>query len=322
MGNIVNLLKNKIGVTLFDKVRKKRVILIEVTKNDITCQCRDSKQIIHYTPNGTLDGFPDGMQILVPSRDMSDWDKFAWKKGDVLINSVGFKILFDRWANDTYTGFNAKIADLNDGVWYDTDEYTLASEKVSKSFIAEIEKNLGGKLDLETLTIKKQSKFKDGDIVHCPAGDITDETIFIAKVETEGVLHSYVCMGKDNMKPYIDHSFSISGCLDSLRLATESEKQQLHTALEKGGKAWDDKKKTIIDLPETYNFKPLDYFLAKYIGSYGSSAFPWMLYQYAYTSGNLIYHTNGGCISPEANIILPYNDQTKHLLGTTKEYKG
>ena len=32
MRNIVNLLKDKIGIALFDKVRKKGVILIEVTK--------------------------------------------------------------------------------------------------------------------------------------------------------------------------------------------------------------------------------------------------------------------------------------------------
>lgn len=321
MRNIVNLLKNKIGVTLFDKVRKKRVILIEVTKNDITCQCKDSKQIIHYTPNGTLDGFPDGMQILVPSRDMSDWDKFAWKKGDVLISNVGFKVLFDNWATDTYRGFSAKTVDLGDSVWCDTGEYTLASERDSKSFIAEIEKNLGGKLDLETLTIKKQLEFKDGDIVALDKNTFYAKTILILESFDKDISRIHVFLNCENHSVCYARTFANTGNR-LMRLATESEKQELYTALEKQGKYWDEEKRAIVNLPKMYDLKPLDYFLARYKFNVNSS---WNLSQYAYEDPEgegYLCLVNGKMMKRCDYDVLPYNDHTKHLLGTTKEYKG
>lgn len=96
---------------------------------------------------------------------MRDWSKFAWKKGDVLVNSRGLKILFDRWANGNYTSFYAKTINLVEDGFLDTNLHTLASEKEAKSFIKCIEERFGGKLNLQTLEIQKQPEFKDGDIV-------------------------------------------------------------------------------------------------------------------------------------------------------------
>lgn len=107
-----------------------------------------------------------GEPILVPSKEMRDWRKFTWKRGDVLVNSRGLKILFDRWANDNYTSFYAKTINLVEDGFLDTNLHTLASEKEAKSFIKCIEEKLGRKLNRETLKIEKaQPEFKDGDIV-------------------------------------------------------------------------------------------------------------------------------------------------------------
>lgn len=100
-----------------------------------------------------------GESILVPSKEMRDWNKFAWKKGDVLVNSRGLKILFDRWANDKYTSFYAKTINLVEDAFLDTNLHTLASEKEAKSFVKYIEEKLGGKLNLESLEIEKQPEF-------------------------------------------------------------------------------------------------------------------------------------------------------------------
>ena len=51
----------------------------------------------------------EGECILFPSKEMRDWAKFSWKKGDILVNSSGFKLFFDRWANDDYTRFFGKV---------------------------------------------------------------------------------------------------------------------------------------------------------------------------------------------------------------------
>lgn len=54
--------------------------------------------------NGKL--YDDGECVVFPSKEMRDWSKFAWKKGDVLIMD-GYRVVFDKWLNDDYTRFNA-----------------------------------------------------------------------------------------------------------------------------------------------------------------------------------------------------------------------
>ena len=46
--------------------------------------------------NGKL--YDDGECIIFPSKEMRDWSKFAWKKGDVLVsNDGGTEVIFDKW---------------------------------------------------------------------------------------------------------------------------------------------------------------------------------------------------------------------------------
>lgn len=330
--NISAILKDKPqGTKLYDWLHNIDVELdtISTTDTETVVWCTNetnNNTTCHrgYSEFGTERGYPDGLQILFPSKQMRDWHKFAWKKGDVLVNSRGLKILFDRWANDNYTSFYAKTINLVEDAFLDTNFHTLASEKEAKSFIKCIEKKLGGKINLETLEIEKQHEFKDGDIVHIPAGYVTEEAIFIAKVEAKGVLHSYVYMSKDSMIPLAKSLFRVFGCLDSLRLATENEKQQLFSALAKEGKRWNAENKQIEDLPKKCEFKPMDWCLMKYKGHYNNRG--WELCQYAYTEHRVsicykrdFYHAVGGEIYAEC---IPYNDQTKHLLGTTDDWKG
>lgn len=190
----------------------------------------------------------EGECILFPSKEMRDWNKFAWKKGDVLVNSRGLKILFDRWANDKYTSFYAKTINLVEDAFLDTNLHTLASEKEAKSFVKCIEEKLGGKLNLESLEIEKQPEFKDGDILLYKSAKFTFfSSIFILDTN-RNEMSSYVrfSIGKGS----IDYDVPV-GCnlgTDRFRYATEEEKQQLFSALEKEGKAWDAEKKQIVDL--------------------------------------------------------------------------
>ena len=108
-------------------------------------------------------------------------------------------------------------------------------------------------------------------------------------------------------------------------LFTDSEKQQLFSALEKEGKAWDSEHKMIVDLKPKVEFKPMDLCLMKYIGRYNNRG--WELCQYAYTEHRVsssgeqryFYHSVGGEIYAEC---IPYNEDTKHLLGTRDKWKG
>ena len=272
---------------------------------------------------------PCGETIIFPSKQMQDWSKFAWKKGDVLVsNDYSTEVIFYDWYDDTYTNFYCRHylnSEDENNIKYSnaflctTGRYSLEDKNATQTYINTIEERFGGKLNLETLEIEHtepKQEFKDGDIVHIPEEGFIDEAIFIAKVETKGVLYSYVYMSKDSMIPLANSSFSVSGCLDSLRLATDSEKQELFSALEKKNKRWNPDTKQIEDLPKKCEFKPMDWCLMKDSTKY------WELCQFAYTKkvhGTTIYSAVGGLIYHKC---IPYNDQTKHLLGTTDEWKG
>ena len=278
--------------------------------NDI-CVKKHNGVIEYFNPEGLY--FALGEVMLFPSKEMRDWEKFSWKKGDVLVNSRGLKILFDRWANGNYTSFYAKTINLVEDGFLDTNLHTLASEKEAKSFIKCIEERFGGKLNLQTLEIQKQTEFKDGDIV---AVDLDRKNIRIFKEKKNG---NNICWGKY----YIGFSFNNEGkriqtfknytadC-SSDRLATDSEKQQLFSALEKEGKAWDDKKKQIVDLKPKVELKPFDKVLVR---DFESQA--WQVSLFSYKDSDSYYCCNG-C---SWNQCIPYIGN-ESLLGTTKDVEG
>lgn len=65
-----------------------------------------------------------GEPILVPSKKMRDWSKFAWKQGDILVSDDGKShVIFSRWYDDNYTSFYGK--------------YYLNNENKDKAFIVQ-----------------------------------------------------------------------------------------------------------------------------------------------------------------------------------------
>lgn len=145
--------------------------------------------------------------------------------------------------------------------------------------------------------------------------------VFIAKIEEKGILHSYVYMDIYNKVLNIDkdETFAMSGCIynGNIRLATDSEKQQLFSALEKEGKRWNAENKQIEDLPKKYEFKPFQKVLAKF--DEDCEWMPDFFYYYDKSDSEMPYVciANGRAIE-----CIPYNEETKHLLGTTDEWKG
>ena len=300
----LKLYSNTFGYISFNGVHKDKVYFFSEDTNAHSVK-----------PNGKMhDG---GECIIFPSKEMRDWEKFSWKKGDVLVNSRGLKILFDRWANGNYTSFYAKTINLVEDGFLDTNLHTLASEMEAKSFIKCIEEKLGGKLNRETSEIEKpQPEFKDGDIVYM--GNAWNEYIGIIKNRTSGnQIETYAHCHKDSKEEAVSGLWLNKNDSDELRLATNSEKQQLFEALAKEGKAWDAEKKQIVDLKPRYEFKPMDWCLMRDIRGEECSA--WSLCQFAYQLESGRYEAVGGMCFDEC---IPYNESTKHLLGTTEEWKG
>lgn len=339
--NIAEILRNKLhGIKLYSPIFGDCTFCyVREDTNDICIKKRNG--VIEYFNSEGL-YFALGEVMLFPSKSMRDWEKFTWKTGEVLVSNDGKReVLFKTWVNDSYTkfvGFHCLIINDNKEVEYDngttvfnTNDFKgIEAENAIQTYINTIEERLGGKLNYETLEIENaQPEFKDGDIVVTAGAPYLyySKCIIILKGDLytkDNKAHSYAFYNINNK--FIDFDIIDTRIRDrEIRLATDSEKQQLFSALEKEGKSWDAEKKQIVDLKPKYEFKPMDLCLMKYIGQYNNRG--WELCQYAYTEHRVsssgeqrdFYHSVGGEIYAEC---IPYNEDTKHLLGTKKEWKG
>lgn len=113
--NIAEILKDKPqGTKLYDLLYNVDVELDTISTTDTVVWCTnetDNNTICHrgYSEFGTVRGCLDGLQILLPSKEMRDWRKFDWKKGDVLVsNDSDSHIVFNGFSKDDYTIFEGK----------------------------------------------------------------------------------------------------------------------------------------------------------------------------------------------------------------------
>lgn len=265
---------------------------------------------------------PCGETIIFPSKQMQDWSKFAWKKGDVLSCGVDNLCIFKKWENDEYTEFDAEFVtpDYSGAILKTKDWVNVTNENTIKQYISKIEEVKGGKLNLETLEIEHpKQEFKDGDIVVAEEDNYYDKVIFIAAIKDTIASKALINVRYEDYEVhYNEYRF---GPNRSFRLATDSEKQQLFDTLTKEGKRWNPDTKQIEDLPKKCEFKPFDKVLVRdYLED------KWMPNFFSFYDGTNEYKY--GCIAGNSdNVVfskycIPYNDETKHLLGTTDEWKG
>lgn len=198
--NVAAILKDKPqGTKLYDLLYNIDVELdtISTTDTETVVWCTnetDNNTTCHrgYSEFGTVRGGLDGLQILLPSKEMRDWSKFAWKKGDVLSCGVDNLCIFEKWANEEYTEFYAKFVTPNySGNTFKTEKWSKeTNEAVIKQYISNIEEFKGGKLNLTTLEIEKQPEFKDGDIV------VYGKSVAICRKICKHTLFPYVSMSE------------------------------------------------------------------------------------------------------------------------------
>lgn len=304
--NIANILKDKQkGTKLYADAFGE--LSFEYISNNIIYTRTKTGTLYTFYNDGKYD--KNGEPVLVPSKEMRDWSKFAWKKGDVLISMEGSKILFDKWANEDYTKFLGKIKVLGNSHCYDTANYSLASKEEALEFIKSVEEINNGKLNLETLEIEKKPEFKDGDIITITT-QIGNNLIFIFRAED---VEKYYCHAFLYGKITIvnDDSFCKKDFCTA-RPSTEEEKQQLFDALAKKGKTWDAVKKQIVDLKPKWTPKPFDRVITR------TPETPWTANFFSHIDSDGIKN----CIDDRYIMCLPYNDETAKLIGTTNNWEG
>lgn len=275
-----------------------------------------------FLSSGKFYDYDESEPLLFPSKEMRDWRKFNWKKGDVLVSKDNVYIIFEKFEDDAYTRFKGKHY-----LWKECDEedynkektkmltsvFEKANDDAAQTYINTIEKRLCGKLNLETLEIEKQPEFKDGDILYAEKDESHTDAIFILRIVKER-RKDYACLIL-NKCPMCDYSgFGIIGN-KTLRYATEEEKRQLFDALAKKGKAWDAEKKQIVDLKPKWTPKPFDRVITR-----GDDDSIWTANIFSHIDRYGQYVTIG-CIGGYPYCI-PYNEETAKLIGTTDDWKG
>ena len=278
----------------------------------------------------------EGEVTLYPSKEMRDWDKFAWEKGDVLRReSDKTMVLFEKFTDNTYTEFSGRYFLQRATIASDeikilkTEDYSISTQLV-REYIYTIEAQFNGKLNLKTLEVEKP-KFKDGDIITTDAVPSLcySKCIFILRGDlnaNENSAYSYVFYNINNN--YVDFNvYDTHIGARNIHFATVKEKTKLFNALAEKGKRWNAEKKIIedvklvskkahatykkeSDMPE-HEFQPFERVLVRDSpkGVWGPA-----LFGYKDIESKLTPYV---CVSLHWTYCIPY-EGNEHLLGTTK----
>lgn len=269
--------------------------------------------------NGKL--YDDGECVVFPSKEMRDWSKFAWKKGDVLVTEDGStKAIFESFEDDTYLTFKGKYClqktNIDETFIVDTKKnlteyFSLQAKNIAQIYIHNIEDRMGGILNMETLEIEKaQPKFKDGDIITFKNRIIIIYNTSIEKSPIRTEIYYHACLKEGELT--VNEYLMSCGFGEGWYSSTEEEKQQLFDDLAKEGKAWDAEKKQIVDLKPKVEFKPFDKVLVR-----DSQSDKWRVNLFGYIDKDEYYH----CAFANWVYCIPYAGN-EHLLGTTKDVEG
>lgn len=313
--NIAKILKNKPNGTKLWTDMFGEVTLYVVTNTCGAFQVKHHNKEPWFDKDGKL--YKEGVLCIYPSKSMRDWEKFAWKKGDVLAGAFGASCIFDKWANDDYTRFDAKfVTPKSRGTTFEVEDWCkITNEACIRQYIRDIEEDNGGKLNLTTLEVEKhQHEFKDGDIVFMKG--IKDgyfaNCIFILRSEyKDGDERAFYYAFYNADDKFTTAEYGNTRVHYSLRSATDSEKQQLFDALAKEGKAWDSEHKMIVDLKQKAGFKPFDKVLVR-----DDETSEWKANFYSQMGAFGGYE----CISGVWGDCIPY-EGNEHLLGTTDNFE-
>lgn len=278
-----------------------------------------------FLSSGKFYDYDGAEPLLFPSKEMRDWSKFAWKKGDILVNKdAEVHIIFDGFKDDTYKTFHGQyylweeegsIVNFEENEDYmQTSEFYKANKEEAQTYINTIEERLGGKLNRETLEIEKaQPEFKDWDFItiKLPRGS---SLICVFKAENDENYYLHASLDSRGMITINENSYcSKSGCI--VRLSTEEEKTAFFDALARKGKIWEVEKKKIIALKKKWTPKPFDRVITR-----NADDDIWTANIFSHMDSHGEYVTIG-CVGGYTYCI-PYNEETAKLIGTTNNVEG
>lgn len=313
--NIAEILRDKPVNTKLYSPLFSEVFFLHVIGCSIAVEHRGGTSL--FFSSGKFYDYDGAEPLLFPSKEMRDWSKFAWKKGDILVNKdAEVRIIFDGFKDDTYKTFHGhyylweeegSIVNFEENEDYmQTSEFYKANKEEAQTYINTIEERLGGKLNMETLEIEKaQPEFKDGDVVTIMP-HIGDKLIYLFKAEDDEKYYGHAFLDGNiaivNEDSYCQKDFCTA------RPSTDEEKQQLFSALAKKNMAWDAEKKQIVDLKSNVELKPFDKVVVR-----DTEYSTWCADLFSHIDEDYRY----ACVGATWSFCIPYNEETAKLIGTT-----
>lgn len=186
-----------------------------------------------FDKNGKI--YKEGEVLLFPSNEMRDWSKF-FKKGDVLVHrDCDIHVIFEGFKDNRYTRFKSKHylwkECYNEEVFQmKTSVFEKASDDDTQTYINNINKCFGGKLNRETLEIEKPEKltFEVGKLYVFNEDDEDGELTIIGKLIGKNESEDTLTFGNqyeiENEKFVTDQTFDLRISVNKeLREATEGE---------------------------------------------------------------------------------------------------
>lgn len=330
--------KINVAAILYDKPQGTKLYFIlsdgecflnEASEDSIYINIDNRKRFWCLSAYGSTHSFPNGCVLLFPSKEMRDWSKFAWKKGDVLVCKDGNShIIFEKFNDDTYTTFTGKLYYQTTRAGYSythtrnlamTQDFDIEEGDAVQTYIKTIEEKLGGKLNRETLEVEKPKKkpvFELGNLYVFNEEDEDGELTIIGKLIGKNENEDTLTFGNqyeiENEKFVTDQAFDLRISVhEELREATEGEAITFQEACT----LWEKSKKQGKDQPP---FKTFDKVLvrcgkkSKWLPAFFvrvHEGFPdWKYSVFLICSGKVSYFSD--CIPFEGN---------EQLLGTTKD---
>lgn len=163
-------------------------------------------------------------------------------------------------------------------------------------------------------------EFKDGDILSYQCGYLKNRSIYIYRYHKTLNTAYYVALsGNTNPIFRIDNKgkCALNGYDHTVRFATEEEKQKLFDAIKLNGYEWNAETKTLGRLVKPkFDPKTLQPFDRVLVRDNNDNSESWRC--------DLFSHSTTGCfkficVGNGYHYCIPYNDDTKHLVGTTEE---
>ena len=323
--NIVEILKDKPQGTKLYSSACGKCKLEEVDDKSFKISFYNSKFGFMNGGEGYLDKngklYDDGECVVFPSKEMRDWSKFAWKKGDVLVTEDGStKAIFECIEDDTYLTFKGKYClqktNIDETFIVDTKKnltecFSLQAKNIAQIYIHNIEDRMGGILNMETLEIEKaQPKFKDGDIITFKDRIIIIYNTSIEKSPIRTEIYYHACLKEGELT--VNEYLMSCGFGEAWYSSTEEEKHQIFDALAKYEKAWDAEKKKVVGLKQKVEMKQFQKVLLR-----DSKSDNWRANLFGYIGKDGYYR----CVYANWVYCIPYAGN-EHLLGTTNNVEG